>query len=293
MRRHPSETRAWRLLLVAPLALFAVLFLLPQVAFVRTSVHENLGYGRFGDAITLANYARLVGEPLYRQALLRTVVVSLAVTAVCLVVGFPLAYALARSGRRWGGPLLGLLVASAFITAVVKDLGLIIVMSEGGALNRALRALSVVDRPVKLLGTDTGVVIGLVHYTLPLLVLVLHTMIRTIGRSVEEAAEIHGATRRRVLQRVVVPLALPGIVAAALMVFNLAMGAFTTPVLLGGGRVLTFPVLIQRTVILDVDYPFGASLSACLLVVVFALNLVATYLMARQRSRLAPVLRGA
>ena len=109
----------------------------------------------------------------------------------------------------------------------------------------------------------------------------------------EEAAEIHGATRLRVLRRVVVPLALPGIVAAALMVFNLAMGAFTTPVLLGGGRVLTFPVLIQRTVILDVDYPFGAALSTCLLVVVFALNLVATYLMARQRGRLATAPRGA
>ena len=293
MRPSPSDTRAWRLLLVAPLALFTALFLLPQLAFVRTSLHENLGYGRIGEALTLANYAKLVGEPLYREALTRTILVSLVVTAVCLVVGFPLAYALARARRRWAGPLLGLLVASAFITAVVKDLGLIILLSEGGALNRALRALSVVDRPLKLLGTDTGVAIGLVHYTLPLLVLILHTMIRTIGPSVEHAAEIHGATRRRVLQRVVIPLALPGIVAAALMVFNLAMGAFTTPVLLGGGRVLTFPVLIQRTVILDVDYPFGATLSACLLVVVFALNLVATYLMARQRSRLRPALRGA
>src|SRR5437867_3428617 len=209
VRPDTSDTRVWRILLMAPLAVFALLFLLPQYAFVRTSVHENLGYGRIGDALTLTNYARLVGEPPYRQALLRTIGLSVVVTAVCLAVGFPLAYALARSGRRWVGPLLGLLVASAFITAVVKDLGLIIVLSEGGVLNRALRAVHAVDRPLKLLGTGTGVVIGLVHYTLPLLVLVLYTMIRTIGRSVEEAAEIHGATRRRVLLRVVVPLAPP------------------------------------------------------------------------------------
>src|SRR5216117_3015806 len=98
MQADASDTRVWRMLLIAPLALFALLFLLPQYAFVRTSVHENLGYGRFGDALTLANYAKLVGEPLYRTALLRTVALSAVVTAICLAVGFPLAYALARSG---------------------------------------------------------------------------------------------------------------------------------------------------------------------------------------------------
>lgn len=288
-----SDTRPWRALLVAPVTIFALLFLLPQYFFVRMSFHENLGYGRIGDALTLASYARLVGEPLYRQALLRTVGLSLAVTVVGVALGFPVAYALARARGRWVGPLLGLLVVSTFITAVVKDLGLIVLLSDGGVINRALRALALVESPVKLLGTGTGVVIGLVHYTLPLLVLVLYTVIQTIAPSLEEAAVIHGATRRRVLSRVVIPLAMPGLVAAALMVFNLAMGAFTTPVLLGGGRVLTFPVLIQRTVILDVDYPFGASLSTCLFVVVFGLNLLSTALMLRQRQRLPLAPRGA
>lgn len=280
-----DDARPWRLALAVPLLVSLLLFVVPQYFFVRMSFHQNLGYGRIGDDVTLVNYIRLFSDPLYLTALFRTVAVSAVVALVCLVAGFPVAYVLARARTRWTAWLLGLLVASTFITAVVKDLGLIILLSESGVVNRVLQAFGALARPVRWLGTDTGVAIGLVHYTLPLLVLLLYTVVQTVPRSLEDAAHAHGASRRRVFQRVVLPLARPGIVAATLMVFNLAMGAFTTPALLGGGRVLTFPILIQRKVILDVDYPFGASLSTVLLVVVFGLNVLAGYLMLRHWSR--------
>jgi ABC-type spermidine/putrescine transport system permease subunit I len=110
----------------------------------------------------------------------------------------------------------------------------------------------------------------------------LHTVIQTVPRSLEDAAHAHGASRARVFYGVIIPIILPGMVAAALMVFNLAAGAFTTPALLGGGRVLTFSILIQRAVILDVNYPFAAALSSVLLVFVFALNVLSGWLMVKQ-----------
>jgi ABC-type spermidine/putrescine transport system permease subunit I len=280
--RLVDDPRPWRLLLLIPLTVSLLLFAVPQYFFISTSFHENLGYGRIGEAFTLANYQRIATDPLYVNALLRTFGLSAATAAVCLVLGFPVAYVLARAHSRYVSLLLGLLVAATFITPVVKDLGLIILMSQGGAVNMVLQGIGLIAAPVRWLGSESGVVIGLVHYTLPLIVLLLHTVIQTVPRSLEDAAHVHGASRFRVFQGVIIPIVMPGLVAATLMVFNLAMGAFTTPALLGGGRILTFPILIQRSVMLDVDYPFAASLSSVLLVFVFGLNLLAGSLLVRQ-----------
>jgi ABC-type spermidine/putrescine transport system permease subunit I len=114
-------------------------------------------------------------------------------------------------------------------------------------------------------------------------VLLLFSVIQTIPVSLEHAAEIHGASPLGVVRRLVLPLAMPGVVAGALIAFNMSMGAFTSAVLLGGGRVLTLPVLIQRKIVSDVDYPLGSALSTTLLVVVFALNVVCSSLLLRAR----------
>lgn len=277
-----DDPRAWRLLLILPLAVSLLLFAVPQYFFISMSFHPNLGYGKIGDVLTLDNYIRIFTDPLYLSALGRTLALSAATALTCLVLGFPVAYVLARSQSRWTTLLLGLLVAANFVTPVVKDLGLIILLSKTGMVNLFLGLVGAVSQPVTWLGSNAGVLIGLVHYTLPLIVLLLHSVIQTVPRSLEDAAHVHGASRLRVFYGVIIPIIKPGLVAAALMVFNLAAGAFTTPALLGGGRVLTFSILIQRATILDVDYPFAASLSSVLLVFVFALNLLAGYLMAQQ-----------
>ncbi len=277
-----DDPRPWRLLLLIPLAISLALFVVPQYFFISTSFHANLGYGKIDVAFTLANYVRIFTDALYLNALLRTALLAATTAIVCLLLGFPVAYVLARSRSRWVSLLVGLLVAATFITPVVKDLGLIILLSQGGAINMLLSGIGAISAPVRWLGSEAGVIVGLVHYTLPLIVLLLLTVIQTVPPSLEDAAHAHGASRLRVYTEVIIPIVRPGLVAAALMVFNLAMGAFTTPALLGGGRILTFPILIQRAVILDVDYPFAASLSSVLLVFVFGLNLVAGYLMMKQ-----------
>lgn len=278
----------WGAWLVPPLVVSFLLFAIPQLVFLRMSLFRDLGLGRLGTRVEVGNYVESLSDPFYLSSLGLTVVLSAITVVLALLFGFPVAYVLARMRSRWGSVLLAVLVISSFVTVVIKVLGLIILFSANGPLNRTLVALGV-EGGVQMLGNRIGVVIGLLHYTLAFVVLLLFSVVQTIPRSLEEAAQVHAANRWRVFRRVVIPLCLPGIIAAALTVFNLSMGAFTSAALLGGGKVLTLPVLVQRTIILETKYGMGAALSAILLVAVVFINAVSIVAVARAQraSRLA------
>jgi putative spermidine/putrescine transport system permease protein len=278
----------WSLFLLPPLLVSLVLFVAPQMAFVRGSLLHNLGYGRTGSTLTLENYARFFTDAFYQEALLRTAGLSLTGALVCLAVGLPIAYRLARSRSRWRSIWVTLLVASSLVTVVIKALGMMVLLSANGPVNQAILGLGLVREPLRLLNNDVGVLLGLIHYTLPLVILILFSVVQTIPEDLEAAARTLGAPPSRVMIRVVLPLALPGLVAASLMAFNLAMGAFTSTALLGGGRVLTLPVLIQRKAVLEVDYPFAATISVVLLASGVLLNVLVLRLAGRL-GRGAPV----
>jgi putative spermidine/putrescine transport system permease protein len=273
----------WSLFLVPPLLVSLVLFVAPQMAFVRGSLLHNLGYGQTGSTPTLENYVRFFTDAFYQEALLRTAGLSLIDALVCLAVGLPIAYRLARSRSRWRSMWLTLVVASSLVTVVIKALGMMVLLSANGPVNQAALGLGLVREPLRLLNNDVGVVLGLIHYTLPLVILILFSVVQTIPEDLEAAARTLGAPPARVMVRVVLPLALPGLVAASLMAFNLAMGAFTSTALLGGGRVLTLPVLIQRKAVLEVDYPFAATISVVLLASGVLLNVLVLRLAMRLR----------
>jgi ABC-type spermidine/putrescine transport system permease subunit I len=274
-----DRARTWRWLLWPSLVLSFLLFAVPQVFFIAMGLHRNLGFGRISETFTASNYVRIVTDPLYRSSFVLTLALSVAVTVVGLALGFPTAYVLARARARWASWLISVLVISSFITVVIKVLGLIVILGDNGLVNTTLRALGL--PAARMLGNEAGVLLGLVHYTLPFLVLILFSMIQTIPRSLEEAAAVQGASGFGVFRRVVLPLAMPGVITGGLIAFNMSMGAFTSAVLLGGGRVLTLPVLIQRKIVFDVDYPLGSALSTALVVSVLALNVVAGALAVR------------
>ncbi len=278
----------WHLFVVPPVLASLLLFVAPQVAFLRGSLFRNLGYGQIGSDLTLENYRRFFTDAFYQGALAQTAALSLAAAIVAALVGFPIAYRLARTSSRWRSFWLTLLIASSLITVVIKALGMMILLSAHGPVNLALAALAVPGAPYRLLNNEVGVLAGLVHYTLPLVILTLFSVIQTIPDSLEAAARSLGASARRTIARVVLPLALPGLVAAGLMAFNLSMGAFTSTALLGGGKVMTLPVLIQRKAVLEVDYPFAATISLVLLLAGVLLNLVVLHFVLRARRGALP-----
>ncbi len=275
-RQQPSGMRIrWELLLIPPVLISLGLLFASQIVFLGQSFYEDQGMGRVGDSLTLGNYAMVLAKGSYLKILTQTVLISLATLLLCILIGYPAAYLLARMRSRWGPNLLALILCSSFITIVVKVLGLVIIFGNEGPINSLLLSLGVIDRPLRILGSVTGVVIGLVQFTIGFFIVMMFGIIRTIPRSLEEAAEIHGASRWRVMARVVIPLSLPGLASASLIAFSLSMGAFASPALLGGGRVLTLPIIIQQTLLLEARYGVAAALSAILLLTVLAVNLIA------------------
>lgn len=268
----------WELLLIPPLLVSLGLLVASQFVFIRQSFFEDLGMGELGQTLTLANYLIILSRSGYIETLLDTVLISLITVLICIAVGFPSAYILARMRSKWGTTLLALILCASFITIVVKVLGLVILFGNQGPINTFLLWMGLIDRPLRILGSVSGVVIGLVQYTIGFFIVMMFGIIRTIPRSLEEAAEIHGASRWRVMTRVIIPISMPGLVGASLIAFSLSMGAFASPALLGGGRVLTLPVVIQRTLLMESRYGIAAALSAVLLIAVLLVNLIAIVL---------------
>lgn len=261
--------------LVGALIASALLFLVPQFFFIRQSLLQNVAPGVVGDTISLDNYREIVADPFYWGVFGRTIGLSAASVAMGLLLAFPTAYLLARMAApivRW---LIVLLLISSFVSVVVKVLGLSLLLGTDGPVVRTLSALSLGFWNVRLLHNDVGVAIGLVQYTLPLMVMILFGVIQNVPPSLEDAAVVHGASDWRTFRRVLLPLLWPGTLAAALIAFNMNMGAFTSAVLLGGGRVLTVPIMIQRKIVLETDYPNAAALALLLTLTVVAVNLAA------------------
>lgn len=274
----------WDRLLIPSFVVSFVLLTASQVTFLRASLFEDLGMGRLSAAMSLDNYVLMFTDEFYLRSLWLTVKVSALATLFTLILAFPVAYVIARMRSRWAMVMLAGVVVSSFVTIVIKVYGLMVIFSADGWINRFLQGSGLTDAPYTIIGTQSGVVVGLMQFTMGFSVLLLYSVVRTIPMSLEEAATVHGASRLQVFRRVIIPLSLPGVIVGALMMFNMCMGAFTSASLLGGGRVLTLPVLIQRSVILETKYGMGATLAAVLLVAVVLINLVSVYLLRRFRT---------
>jgi len=274
----------WELILLPSFIFIVVLIAGSQYVFLEGSFYKDLGLGRVGTDIDVSNYVRFFTDSFYLNTLWITVKTAALATFFTLILGFPVAYLIARMRSRWSMLLLAGIVVATFVTIVIKVFGLMIILSADGLINKFLMGVGIVDTPYTIIGNQAGVVVGLMHYTLGFGVLLLYSVIQTIPRSFEEAAQIHGASRWRMHYRVLLPLSIPGITIGSLMIFNMSMGAFTSAALLGGGRVFTLPVLIQRTVMMEVKYSMAGTLSAVLLVTVLLINLLAIILIRRFRA---------
>ena len=274
----------WEMVLLPSFLIVGILIVASQYVFLKGSFFKDLGLGRISDTATMVNYLRFFTDSFYLNTLWITVKTSALAALFTLILGFPVAYLIARMRSRWSMILLAGIVVATFVTIVIKVFGLIIIFSADGLINQALMGLHIVDRPYTIIGNQTGVVVGLMHFTLGFGVLLLYSVIQTIPRSLEDAAQIHGASRWRMHLRVLFPLSLPGVTVGVLMMFNLCMGAFTSAALLGGGRVFTLPVLIQRTVMMEIKYSMAGTLAAVLLVTVLLINLLSIYLIRRLKS---------
>ncbi|MGF7159894.1 putative spermidine/putrescine transport system permease protein [Rhodoligotrophos appendicifer] len=280
--RVPWERFLW------PAALLSLLLLaLPQIGFVWLSFHDDLGLGSVSDNFSLQNYRAILTDSFYLKSIWLTFYLSVGTVIVGTLIGLPTAYALARMPRWLATLLLGLILTTSLITVVIKLMGLNIILGPSGIVNFLLLGMGVISSPILLINNEQGVLIGLVQYTLPIFIMMLFSVMQTIPLDLEEAAEIHGASRFSLWRRIIVPLCMPGLIGGSLIIFNMSMGAFTSAVLLGGGRVRTIPVLIQQKLVQSTEYGMGSALATTLMVFVFGINIAVGMLIGRGLRRAA------
>ena len=281
----------WGWLLVPSVLVFAGLLIASQFEIFRYSFYQDLGYGRLGTEFGFANFAAVFRNSFYLRSIWVTLKVSAWATLFVLLLGYPLAYAVARMRSKWAMVSLAGVLTASFVAVPVKVLGIVIIFSKEGWLNTALLKMHIVSEPITLLGNVAGVVVGLIYYSIAFAVLLLYSIIRTIPVTLEEAARIHGCSSWGSFRRVVYPLSVPGLITVGMTVFNLSMGGFAAAALLGAGRVLTVPVLIYQSIFVETRYATASTLSVILLVLVAAINILAVAIIAIWRQRRHGIVR--
>lgn len=285
----PRDAGALRSAWINPLlwpafAVIAALLVAPMAVLVAYSFWHFVPGGITDHSWTFENYRRLFGDGFYLGVLWNTARLGIVVVLLSLLLGFPTALFLARTRSRAKPLLVYLVFVPMMISLVVRAYGWIVLLGYNGVVNGVLLWLGVIEAPLRMLGSEHAVAIALVEVLLPFMVLPLVTALEAIPGSVEEAARVLGAGRWQVFRRVILPLAMPGVVSGSLMVFSLAMTAYALPALIGGGQVKMISALAYDSILVSYNWPFGSAIGV--LMVVASTVLIVGYL------RLVPGGRG-
>ena len=261
------------ILLIPALFWLAFFFLIPIASIFIFSFAERGAYGGVDWTLTLGNYRRLL-DPLYLGILWRSIVTAAVSTAICLILGYPFAYYVARYQYRWRNVLLLLVVIPFWTNFLIRTYAWIVILRSEGVLNKLLVAVFPGIAPPELLYTPVAVHIGLIYGYLPFMILPLYASLEQIDGALIDAAKDLGAKPWRAFLNVTLPLSVPGIVAGSVLVFIPTVGAFITPDLLGGGKVNYIGNVVARQFKTARDWPFGSALSFLLMGVVLIGTLI-------------------
>ena len=263
---NPADARRLSLILLfAPFLLWiGLLIVLPQLGIVGVSLREKVGPGEY--VAGFRNYADFLAEPIYWNTLLRTAVMSILVTALALCIGFPVAYYIAKIARRRSRTALFLLcLVPLWVSDLVRAFGWIILLRETGVVSTLLQASGLATGPLELLYNDATVVMGLVYTVVLFMIVPLVSTLDGMDDSLIEAGLNLGGSRLTVFRRIVVPYAMPGVVAGCIIVFMMTAGSYLTPVLLGGKNSMWFTEQIYNQFITRYNWEAGATFGVLLL----------------------------
>lgn len=253
----------WGLLVLPLLALLLVVFLLPLANLVVKSLDDPT----FG----LDNYRTAFSQSVYLRVLANTFVVALTVTAVTLAIAYPYAYLMSIAKPGWRSVLLIVVLVPFWTSILVRSFALVLLLRDTGVLNSIAMSAGLVDEPLPLLRTLTGVVFGMVQIALPFAVLPIYATMTSIDRRLLDAAQGLGDRPAGAFWRVFVPLSMPGVAAGTLLTFIQALGYYITPSLLGGPKNTMIGELIVQQVSTVLQFGFAAALGVILLLTTFAL----------------------
>lgn len=282
-----AALRAWQgPSLAGPASLVVlIIIILPMFVLLRGSFEAGSAQAIVQEGLTLANYQRFFTDPYYLDIFFVTVKVAALCTLISLVLGFPVAYFLARTQSRHKSLMIILVVFPLLVGNVVRAAGWMIILGHAGAVNTLLGWLGLVDEPLKLLYTPAAVVIGTTGIVLPYLILTLQSVLEGIDFSVEEAARNLGANSIVTFLRITLPIATPGVAAGTVLVFILCMNAYATPVLLGGTGITMMAPALYDQITKAADWPFGSAMALILVISTLGMALLSHSLINRKYAK--------
>lgn len=265
-------------LLAAPgLLFFFIFFVVPLVSLFLLSLDKpSIGNANVQWMFETRNFERFFGRALYYEAALRSAGLAALVSAITLLLGYPLAFLIAKTtDPRRNTTLMILVLCAMQLDMVIRLFGLMVLMGDVGVINEFLRWIGVVgEQPLSLMYNFTGVVVGLVQFSLPFMVLSLVGVIQGINPSLEEAARSLGARRWQTFWKITVPMSMPGILAGLLLVFAISFSSYVVPTLMGGWKVVVLPIHIFQQVAELGKWQFGATVAVVMFVISFVVMLI-------------------
>jgi len=267
MSARVVDNVGYDLKLALPLAgFFLIFFITPLLLLVFVSLHADPEMKRFG----FDQFRKFLSDPYSLTVLGQTLVIGAETTALCLLLGFPLAWLYVRSPGWLRGVLILIILLPLLTSVVVRTFAWIVILGRLGIVNSALMTLGLIDTPLRLLYSEGGLVVALAQVHMPLMVLPLITALSRVDPNLADASAALGAGAWRTFLRITVPLTLAGIIAGCLLTYCMSLTAFITQTLVGGGQMLLMPGYIYQQVAAVQDWPFAAAISVIFLVAVLA-----------------------
>ncbi|WP_137392463.1 ABC transporter permease [Rhodoligotrophos defluvii] len=269
-----AEARRPWLLLAPTLLALLVLMVLPICIMLLFSFYEFVTGGVEREVLTTANWHEFFTDSYYHYFLWKTVRVAGITAVLCAVMGYPPAYFIAMTHFKHKWLLLLLLIVPFWISFTIRTFSWINILGEQGVINVVLLKLGIISEPLRMLYTEGAVIMGMIHFLLPYMILNVYVSLEGIDRNLISAARTLGCTNWQAFREVTLPLSLPGLMAGLLLCFVLAAGSYVTPEILGSGRDALFGNLIYDTIMGQLNWPMGATLSMVLLVLLGAVAAV-------------------
>jgi len=265
--QHQRREQGLMLALALPALLVMVLLIVLPVGWLAwQSIYH--------DGFTLENYRRIISEDIYWRSFALTFEISLLVTVLALLLGYPIAYAASAAPKGLSIIILALVVLPFWTSVLVRAYAWLALLQRTGVINHLLQDLGIIGEPLALVHNTFGTVVATLHILLPFMVLPLYATMQTIPRDLLQAGASLGGSPSHTFWRIFLPLSLPGVLAGSTLVFVLSLGFYITPELLGGGRTVMVSMLVSRNVELYNQWGAASAVGVVLLISVFAIFLI-------------------
>jgi spermidine/putrescine transport system permease protein len=276
MQAAGRQSKGALAVLLTPAVLWlGLFFVIPLIIVLVVSFSKRSLLGMVEYTFIFDNYLRVFsGDSPYLTIFLRSLGLALVNTILCLLIGYPFAFYIARQSPKWQKMLIFLVMVPFWTNFLIRTYAMMFIIRDTGLINTWLINLGVIEEPVKILFTPNAIRLGMLYGYLPFAVLPLYASIEQLDFNYVQAAQDLGANAARVFLRIILPLTMPGVVAASIITFIPAMGDFITPDLMGGGNTFLIGNVLQQQFLTVRDWPFGSAMGIVLMILVLAATMI-------------------